>query len=680
MIKLSDITYATNVADELEDEELAKIGAQVIEDFEMDCESRHEWYLKMQEHFEMALQLADQKQWPWPGASNVQFPLLTIAALQFQARAYPALIPQDGQVVKAKTVGIPTQEKMDAAIRVSKHMSYQIMEEMPSWEEGMDRLLLALPIAGSMFKKTYYDNLNETNCSEIIYPKDLVVNYYAKSLESASRISHCLYLYKNDIYERIASGIFRDVDLGDNYSYGSDYDLDADNIARLQGLYEPATDDDAPYFLIEQHRWVDLDGDGYKEPYCITVDYCSKKVLRIYPRFDDGDIQYTQDNKIARIKPKQYFTKFSFIPNPDGGFYDLGFGVLLGPINHTVNTLINQLIDAGTLSNLQAGFIGRGVRIKGGDTTFKPGEWKTVQTTGDDLRKNIVPMPVREPSSVLFQLLGQLINAGRELSSVSETMVGKMPGQNTPATTTQTAVEQGLKVFSAIYKRIYRALGEEFKKLLDLNKQYLPPYAEFTDLGDSQNQGMTVSLDDYQNSQLKIIPGADASVGSEQLRMAKAQSLLQMLPLLPNKMEVVKRVLLAQDQQDIEALMQSPQPQGPSQEELQMQIEQQRLQIEQFKAQSQDKLNSANAQLAQTKATTEVMKTQLEAQRFGFDASKEQDQAMHDRQMEVAAHRQQQGQIDNDTAQKFLDTYLRFLSDQQKAEATAAAAQHSQSE
>jgi chaperonin GroES len=678
MIKLSEITYATNVADKLEEEELAKIGAQVIEDFEMDCESRQEWFLKMQEHFEMALQLADNKQWPWPGASNVQFPLLTIASLQFHARAYPALVPQDGQVVKARTVGVPTQEKLDAAVRVSRHMSYQVMEEMQCWEEGMDRLLLALPIAGSMFKKTYYDTLNETNCSEIIYPKDLVVNYYAKSLDSASRISHCVYMYKNDIHERIASGIFRDVDIAYSDSGYDVYDGQYDSIARLQGLYEPSTDEDAPYLLIEQHRWLDLDEDGYKEPYCVTVDYCSKKVLRIYPRFDAGDIDYNTDNELIRIKPKQYFTKFSFIPNPDGGFYDLGFGVLLGPINHTVNTLINQLIDAGTLSNLQAGFIGRGVRIKGGDTTFKPGEWKTVQTTGDDLRKNIVPMPVREPSSVLFQLLGQLINAGRELSSVSETMVGKMPGQNTPATTTQTAVEQGLKVFSAIYKRIYRSLGEEFKKLFDLNKEYLAPFAEFTDLGDQQ--GGMVSSDDYQNNQIKIIPGADASVGSEQMRAAKAQSLLQMLPLLPNKMEVVKRVLLAQDQQDIEMLLQAPQPQGPSPEEMQMQIEQQRLQIEQFKAQSQDKLNTANAQLAQTKGAVEVMKTQLHAQEMGYNTAKDAHQAMHDQQMDIAGHQQQQGQIDNDTAQKFLEAYLKHEQEMAKAQASAQAAQQSQTQ
>lgn len=613
-MKLEKILDSTNVASDLDEQEVAQIGNKVVSEFELDCESRHEWFLRSQEYFKLALQLSREKTFPWPGASNVQFPLLTVAALQFQARAYPSLLPNDGNIVKARVVG-SVPGSADIAIRVGKHMSYQLMEEMDDWEEGMDKMLLALPIVGSLFKKTYYSPAKQRNCSDVVYPKDLVVNYYANSLKDATRISHVLKLTPNQIKERQLAGLFLDVDLGDNVLNNSD----AESIVMAQGLHEPSEDEDAPRTIIEQHRYLDLDEDGYKEPYIVSVDLASKKVLRIVPRFTIGMVQYDETGKkVISIQPQQYFTKFTFIPNPDGGFYDLGFGVLLGPINHTVNTLINQLIDAGTLSNLQSGFIGRGVRLRGGETSFRPGEWKMVNATGDDLRKSIFPMPVREPSTVLFNLLGMLITAGKELSTISEIMVGKTPGQNTPATTTMAAVEQGMKVFTAIYKRIYRALKEEFEKLFALNKEHMPNFSDFSP-PDNPNVGMSISIEDYRNPNVKIIPGADAAVSSEQQRLAKAQALMEMFPVLPNKGEVIKRVLIAQEQEDFEVLLQQPGPPPPSEQELEHQREMAKLQIESKRAEDEGALKQAQATLAQVQAQVAALQAQLAVTQQQFD-------------------------------------------------------------
>jgi chaperonin GroES len=253
------------------------------------------------------------------------------------------------------------------------------------------------------------------------------------------------------------------------------------------------------------------------------------------------------------------------VPNPDGSFYDIGFGVLLGPLNESVNTLINQLIDAGSLSNLQSGFIGKALKLKMGEARFAPGEWKPVNATGDDLRKQIVPLPAKDPSATLFQLMGSLITSGKELASVAEIFVGKMPGQNTPATTTMASIEQGMKVFTAVYKRLFRSLDQEFKKIYDLNHTYLDPNHSVAVLD------ITIGPEDFDDETYDICPGADPTAVSQTEKLLKAQGLLELLPLIPgllDPIEVVSRVLEAQDQpnwqkvfsQEVQASGQLPPP------------------------------------------------------------------------------------------------------------------------
>lgn len=554
---------ALNVAEQLDKDETGKqklldIGAEAFAGFELDLESRKDWERNVDEWTKLARQAVEPKTWPWPRASNIKYPILSTAALQFAARAYPSLLPSDGRIVKAKAIGKdPTGAKSQVAEAVSVYMSYQLMHEMDSWEEEMDKLLIMLPIVGTMFKKTYWDSLNEKNCSHMILPKNLVVNYWTRSLRESERISEIIEMSPRKVKERQQSGLWLDVDLGaaPQPEYSS--------TSGEKPHSPPSIDSTTPYTIIEQHTYLDLDDDGYKEPYIVTFHKESHTVLRIAARFDDTTIKLDQDGKIKKIDAIQYYTKFGFIPNPDGSFYDIGFGVLLGPINESVNTLINQLVDAGTLNNLQSGFLGKGLRLRMGETRFQPGEWKVVNSTGDDLKKQIVPMPSKEPSNVLFQLMGSLITSGKELASIAEIFTGKMPGQNTPATTTMATVEQGMKVFTAVYKRLYRSLAEEFKKLARLNELYLNPQT-YVDVVD-----MAVNPDDFKMSNHNIFPGADPTAVSQTEKLMKAQGLMELLPLgILDPVKVGLRVLEAQEQPNYEELLnqqvaQTGQPPAP---------------------------------------------------------------------------------------------------------------------
>jgi chaperonin GroES len=561
--KLSKLISDKNLAEGMDEDELKKIGAEAFDGFTLDHQSRTHWESRLTEWTNLAKQLIEPKTWPWPKASNVKYPLLSTAAMQFAARAYPSLVPSNGKIVNAKPAGRDkTGQKTELAEAVSIYMSYQLLEEMEGWEADMDKLLIMLPVVGVMFKKTYWDALTEQNCSKLVLPKNLVVNYWAKTLKDAERISEILEYSARQVKERQQSGLWLDIELGQAPQPEGKEDM-------------PATaDSTTPYTIIEQHTFLDLDADGYKEPYIVTFHKETHRVLRIVARFDEDTIFLDDSGDIKRIEPIQYYTKFGFIPNPDGSFYDIGFGVLLGPLNESVNTLINQLVDAGSLANLQAGFIGKGLRIRAGETRFNLGEWKQVNSTGDDLRKQIVPLPSKEPSTVLFQLMGSLITSGKELASVAEIFVGKMPGQNTPATTTMASIEQGMKVFTAVYKRIYRSLSEEFKKIARLNRIYLNP-ASGNGIVD-----IPINPEDFDPKTHMVIPGADPTAISQTEKLMKAQGLMELLQTgVLDPVKVVMRVLDAQEQPNWQELIKQeiqqtgqmpPPPPDPKLQEIQM--------------------------------------------------------------------------------------------------------------
>lgn len=509
-----------NICDMFSREDLAAIASHVSNNYDADLYSRQAWEQRTEAAMDLAMQLQEEKSFPWQGCSNVAFPLVTIAAVQFHARAYPAIV-NGRSVVQCRVVGPdPGGVNGKRAELISQHMSWQLLEQDEQWEEDTDRALLSIPIVGCGFKKSYYDAGLGHNVSQFVPAKDLVCNYWARSIERCPVKTHRFPLSRNDIHERVMRGIFRDVLEEPWYQ-----DACAPNITESQqaadertGL-EPPQDGDNPFIVLEQHCWLDLDGDGYSEPYIVTLEDSSREVLRIVARFDrEEDIEYNENGEIIRIRAVEYFTKIPFLPSPDGSIYDIGFGVLLGPLNESVNTAINQLIDAGTMANTAGGFLGRGAKIRGGVYQFSPFSWNRVDSTGDDLSKSIIPLPVREPSAVLFNLLSLLIEYTNRLAGSTDMMVGENPGQNTPAETSRAMIEQGQKIYSAIFKRIWRSLKQEFKKLYQLNAVYLGQSEAFGD-------GGIISREDYTAGAASVIPAADPTIASDGARFAQARML-----------------------------------------------------------------------------------------------------------------------------------------------------------
>lgn len=612
----------TNIAENLDKDKLNEISEWAKRGFENDLKSREEWETEIEEWTKLAKQCREAKTFPWPNASNVKYPLLSTASMQFAARAYPSLLPSNGQIVNSIVVGKdPTGEKLEKATRVSTYMSYQILYEMEGWEESMDKMLIMLPIVGTMFKKTWYDKGSDCVRSELILPKNLVVNNWARNLHCVERISEILEMSKRVLKEKQNLEIFRDVDLGDPTTPVDQYDNSSSNSGII--------DDTTPYQLIEQHTFYDFDNDGYAEPCIITFERSSGEILRISKRYHKEDIKMKPSGKgVAKITPIQMYTKFGFVPNPDGSFYDIGFGMLLGPLNEAVNSLINMQIDSGQVNNLQSGFIGKSLRMKMGDARMTPGEWRPVNATGDDLRKQIVPLPAKEPSNVLFQLMGSLISSAKELASVAEIFTGKMPGQNTPATTTMATIEQGMKVFTAVYKRLFRALAEEFDKVFDLNKMYLDPqkYIEVLDI--------QVDPSDFDRSKCDIEPGADPTAISQTEKLLKAQGLMELLQGAQGILDPIKvfeRILDAQEQPNWQELFSQqvqqtgqmpPPPPDPKILAIQakQQAEQQKIALQQQAQQQAQELATRDKSQQMMQAQQEhEMSMQTEAQKAGLD-------------------------------------------------------------
>jgi chaperonin GroES len=561
-LNLSQVVKKANLTELLSSDDLATIGNRVWDEWHLDKMSRAEWEDKTSQAMKLALQIVEEKTFPWENASNVKFPIVTIAALQYQSRAYPALIPSSN-VVKAHVFGEdPNGMKAARANRVSSYMSYQLLEEDECWEKNMDEVLISQAIVGCAFKKSYFDPALQHNVSEHVLAKDLYIPYFAKSLEKASRITQVLYMSQNDLMHKVRAGLFDPLDTEVTATPDTSTVLEITS-QESQGLIPTLQDPSAPREILEQHRYLDLDGDGYEEPYIVTIDKETKQVLRIVARFTSNKVKRNRKGEVLCIYPTHYYTKFTFIPSPDGGIYDLGFGVLLGPLNESINTILNQLVDAGTLSNTAGGFLGRGVKFRSGDNSFRPFEWKRVDSTGDDVRKGVFPLPVREPSQVLFQLLGLLIDYGERIGMATDPMVGVNPGQNTPAETSRNMIAEGSRVFGAVFKRTYRSLKEEFRKLYNLNYVYLND----TTFYNSVNQAAvgTILRDDFLEDDKTVLPAADPNMVTKDQKIMQAQLVkasAAAAPGLYNAYAVEKKFLEAVGIENIESLL--PDPAGPN--------------------------------------------------------------------------------------------------------------------
>lgn len=577
---------AKNLTDRFSEDDLKRLGEWVVAGYERDKQSRQKWETRTASAMDLAMQIQKAKTFPWPDCSNVAFPLVTIAVLQFHARAYSQIV--DGQsVVKYRVVGDdPDGSKTARASRVGSHMSWQLLEQDRDWEPQHDRLLINLATVGCAFKKSYYQGSQRMNQSDLVMAKDLVLDYWSTSVGESPRKTHIIPMYRNELYERCKRGLFRDICDAPWFGAPAIVPQNTQQIQsdKRQGVNPTSPpDENTPFQMLEQHCIADLDGDGYAEPYIITVEHTNKCVVRIVTRFDSmEDIEKTESGEIICIKAKEYFTKYTFLPSPDGGIYDIGFGVLLGPLNESTNSLINQLIDAGTMSVTAGGFLGRGAKLRGGDYRFAPLEWKRVDGTGEDLSKSIFPLPVREPNAVLFNLLSLLVNYTQRVSGNTDMMVGESPGQNTPAETARTVAQEGSRIYNSIFKRIWWSMKEEFEKLYILNSIHLPYQFEFPGVG-----GM-VTKADYEGSPVDIVPVADPNITSDVMKFQQAQAVKASAMQTPgyDHDEVEKFYLSSLRVPSIDVMFPGTKklPPGPSEK---IQIEQMRTQVEMAKLQQQ---------------------------------------------------------------------------------------------
>lgn len=607
--RLTMLYQSGNIAQVLFEEEggketLSRIGETAIRHFKLDEESRADWVEKNKDAMKLARQVADEKIYPWPNAANILYPLISEAAIQFNARSYPAIV-NGKNIVKAKINGYDEDgTKQAQGDRIAKHMSWQLSEESPEWEDDTDRLLLMLPIAGSVFRKWWFDPELGRNRSEVISAEDFVVNQGCKSMARTPRCSFKFTRYPYEIEEKQRSGEWLDVEIDE----------------------ETGIDEDGPIDFIEHYCRIDLDDDDYAEPYVVTVHVNTQQVVRIDPCFRPEKIRL-KEKKIISIEAETYFAHYQFMPDPDGGFYGMGLGQLLYGTNKAINGVINMLMDAGHMSTLGGGFLGKGASIQGGTLQFKPGEWKKVDVIGGVLAQNIVALPTKEPSPTLFSLLGMLVDSGKSLAATKDILTGENTNSQMPASLGLALIEQGLKVFSAIYKRVHRALHDELKILYRLNQIYTNPQTYFTFL-DSKEQ---VSPEDYSATDMNVVPVTDPTVVTDMQKLGRAQFLMQFIGNTSmNPKEIMVRVLEAANIEDIPQLFAEQPPIDPKVKEAEVKAnhEAMRIKIDGYKAlaqilkdETQAIKNIADAeaaevgqQLAQYQAMFAGMRQQVEQQ------------------------------------------------------------------
>jgi len=525
-----------NVADYLTDKVLSELSQFCIEGYQRDKSSRSGWESEFDAAMEMLRQESVDKTFPFDGCANVQYPLLTTACLQFNARAGPAIM-NGPDIVKAKISGDDPQGlKAAQGDRVSEHMSFQLMEEMPEWQDDTDALLLHLPAAGMAFRQVTWDAPHARPKSEFISAKNLIVNQSCQDLETVPLFTKVFTRYPHQIVQMQREGKW----------------TTPKNQIQWDG-----EDEEQPQDMLECHVRFDLDDDGYAEPYVVTIHKTSQEVLCIVAGFWPDDIMRNARGEVTCVYRKLLIQEYRFFPDPEGGFYGLGFGRLLAAHNDIINTIINQLLDAATLQNAGGGFIGNGVRLNGGRLEQEPGLWRMINDTGQSLKDNIVPMPVPNPSAAMFNLLGLMIESGKEVAGIKDVLSGEAPA-NQPATTTLALIEQGLTNFTAVTKRVFRSLKGEFDIVFDLNAAFLTQEAYQAVVDDPKAD----VRQDYSRENMDIRPVADPSSTTAPQRLGKAQFLWATFngdPMI-DQLELRKRVLTAGHIEDIEDLMAKPDP------------------------------------------------------------------------------------------------------------------------
>ena len=535
--------FYSNLAEDMDDRVLGRISSELIADYKKDKESRSDWEKSYTSGLDLLGFKYDNESRPFQGASSVTHPLLAESVTQFQAQAYKELLPSDGPV-RTQVVGEQTREREDQAQRVKEFMNYMIMEQMEEYTPDFDQLLFYLPLAGSAFKKIYYDEVMQRAIAKFIPAEDLIVPYYATDLKDCERITHVVKMSENDILKKQRTGFYRDVEI---LPSRMDDDAVQEKYDSIEGVSASA-DKEYQFNILEMH--VDLDLEEYesevsekniKVPYIVTIDEGSQEVLAIYRNYDMND---------ALMKRKEYFVHYKFLPGL--GFYGFGLIHMIGGLSKTATAALRQLLDAGTLSNLPAGFKSRGMRIRDDDQPFQPGEFRDVDAPGGNIKDQFQILPFKEPSSVLFSLLGFVVQAGQRFAAITDNAIGN-DAQNRAVGMTIALLERGSRVMSAIHKRCYYAMRQEFRLLASIFGTYLPPIYPYAVYGGNR----LIKVADF-SPEVDVIPVADPNIFSMAQRVTLAQTQLQIAqsnPQLHNVREAYRRVYEALGTKQIDSLL-----------------------------------------------------------------------------------------------------------------------------
>ena len=551
--------FFKNLAEDMSDETLQRMSNQLLDDYKKDRVSRKDWETSYTNNLDLLGIKHTEMTRPFKGSASVTHPLLSEAVTSFQAQAYKELLPSQGPV-RTRVLGMEDNEKINQAQRVQDFMNYMITEEMEEYTPEFDQLLFYLALAGSAFKKVYYDEVMQRAVSKFVPAEDLVVPYYTTDLMECERITHVIKMGENEILKKQAAGFYRDVELKPTSSGPTEIQK---KYQELEGV-TPSTDKQYSYSVLEMH--VDCNLDEFentnsekevKVPYIISIDEGSGEVLSIYRNYD-----MTDETK----KRKEYFVHFKFLPGL--GFYGFGLTHMIGGLSRTATQSLRQLLDAGTLSNLPAGFKSRGIRIRDDDQPFQPGEFRDVDAPGGNIKDQFQILPFKEPSATLYQLMGFVVQAGQKFAAITNMDTGN-DLQNRAVGTTVSLLERGSRVMSAIHKRCYYSMRREFRLLSKVFATYLPPIYPYSVYGADQ----AVKQTDF-DDRVDVIPVADPNIMSMAQRVTLANENLKIAlsnPMMHNLREAYRRVYEALGTQDIDQLLipqEKPMPKDPATENM----------------------------------------------------------------------------------------------------------------
>ena len=558
MVEAEPYNHNANLAEIIDENVLGEISSELRGLYEEDMESREDW----EEAYTKGLDLLgiryQERSQPFEGASGVTHPLIAESVTQFQAQAYKELLPAGGPV-KTQVLGSKTKEKEAQASRVKNFMNYQVTEIMEEFDPDTDQMLFYLPLSGSTFKKVYFDPTKNRAVSAFVPAEDLVVSYSATDIATAPRVTHVLRMDENQVRKMQVAGMYRDVEISANDK--SD-DPVRDKVDELEGVSKGYTDE--THTILEMHVEMDLEGfedvtaegqpTGIKLPYIVNLDHGSGEILSIVRNYD-------QEDQLKR--KRQYFVHYKFLPGL--GFYGFGLIHMIGGLGRAATSILRQLIDSGTLANLPSGFKARGIRVRNDDEPIAPGEFRDIDAPGGDIRNSIIPLPYKEPSGTLAQLLASLIEGGRRFVSIADQQIGDNKGGDMPVGTTVALLERGMKVMSAIHKRLHYAQKTEFRLLARIFAENLPSTYPYEVAGAPSE----IKAQDF-DGRVDVIPVSDPNIFSMSQRVTLAQTQLQLAqsnPQIHNLYEAFKRMYQALEVQNIDEILpakKEPQPTSPS--------------------------------------------------------------------------------------------------------------------